>query len=58
MADDSIDLIPVRKSQAKHNRLLHPDLLDAPIRMLVEPYPTNGCVNGALANQTQQYFTC
>lgn len=45
-ADDELDLILVeRVSTLINNKTIHPDLLDAPIRRLDEPYPTesNSC---------------
>lgn len=45
-ADDELDLILVeRVASLFSNKTIHPDLLDAPIRRLDEPYPmeTTSC---------------
>ena len=56
-ADDLLDLVPARVTNTSHQ--LHPDLADAPIRRLNEPYPVDGCSgHGQLENQTQTIFQC
>jgi len=55
-ADDTLDLIAAVKTAT--NGTLHPDLVDAPIRRLDEPYPTSCSARGQLETQTQLYHMC